>query len=141
MRRRKNRSPKIESRFKPEYAELNDRFKSRIRTRIKKRLLTIPEDHRTREFGIMPNYFLFQILTLADKRFFTRSSTIDLCGLDPDNSGTLCVVAGLGDSLKIVRKKFSREISILRKLYELMDQNTDCSEIVAKMELMLSDVK
>ena len=61
--------------------------------------------------------------------------------LDPKNPRTLIVVAGLGNSLKIVRKKFSREISILRKLYELMDQNTDCSEIVAKMERMLSAIK
>ena len=140
MRRRKNRSPKTESALKPEYAKLHDRIKSCIRTRIKKRLLTIPENRRPPDFESLPDYFLFQILTLADKRFFTRSRSMTI-NLDPKNPRTLIVVAGLGNSLKIVRKKFSREISILRKLYELMDQNTDCSEIVAKMERMLSAIK
>ena len=140
MKRRKKRSPKTESPFKPKYAELNDRFKSRILTRIKKRLLTIPENERPSDFDSLPDYFLFQILTLADKRFFTRSRRMTV-NFDPKNPRTLIVLAGLGDSLNIVRKKFSKEISILRKLYEMIDQNTDCAEIVAKMERMLSDVK
>lgn len=140
MRRRKNRSPKTESALNPKYAKLHDRIKSCIRARIEKRLSPVRKSLRLEDFDDYLDALLFRIILLADKQFFKRSSRI-ICDLNPESRFARWAVADSIQSRNRIKEHFSREISVLRKLYKLMDQNTDCSEIVAKMEPMLSAIK
>lgn len=144
MKRRKIRSLKKEYGdygFIPEYADLNHRFKRRILAMIRKKLRPAQKKLRPKDFYGMPNAFLFRLVTLADKRFYTRSVTINLGDFGLNRMNYWMRWAMTDVSTNWIKKGFSKEMSILRKLYRMIDQEMDCTEIVAKMERMLSDVK
>ena len=128
--------PRTEPDLKPEYAHLNDLFKSRIRARIENRLRSLQEKQRNQNFGTMPDFILGHILILADSNNLAAAAEkiYEIKLRDPENAGTLFQTI---ETLTKISEMFPTETSILRRLYEMMENNAACVEIVAEMEVML----
>jgi hypothetical protein len=120
-------------------AQLNDHFKHRIRARIHKRILAIPEDALQaagEDIETLTDAALFQVIVLADTNNLVKAAetTYETKLANPATAWTMeeTIV-----SLAQIYERFETEISILHDLYRMQERDVDCTEIIAHIELRL----
>ena len=127
--------PKLEPELDAEYAYLNSHYKSLVRTRIIKRLRSLPQNQGKEDFGNIPDSILGNIVALADKNNLLKAAEL-IYGIKLTNPATAGTMLETIELLTAVLERFPSEIAILHRLYEMMDNEVRCVEIVAEMELM-----